>query len=266
MTLFSEWMAKTRGHGVRQSGYITPSGKVYEFMADVSAGYTDLYQEFDQFSSFLALCSQDPRSAGAVLASSAQKLSAASGVALVGHFGKEVRRLEIDLRHERERRMLSIRQDLEDRLMAVNVDPRAIPIGQLNTAVESLVPYPSASESLALLANPWSTGSAHPVTVNINPQIINAVKSTVIQNIQGTLNLGVEAKRLLDLIQRFADQDSDLLQNAVYELEDTQAPPNARAKAGTRIKAFLRQIPSTAGNIGVDLLEKYLEHRLGLGG
>ncbi len=265
LTMFSEWMAKIRGHGVRQSGYITPSGKVYEFMTDVSAGYTDLRQEFDQFSSFLALCSQDPRSAGAVLASSAQNVSVASGTALVDHFGKEVRRLEIDLRHERERRMLSIRQDLEERFMALAVDLRTIPISQLNAAVESLVPYPGASESLALLANPWSTQSVTPVTVNINPQIINAAENTIIQNIRGNLNLRVEAKSLLDLIERFGGQDSSLLQNAVYELEDTRAPRNDRAKARTRIKEFLSQIPSTAGNIGVDLLEKYLEHRLGLG-
>ena len=73
--------------------------------------------------------------------------------------------------------------------MAENVDLRTIPIGHLNTAVASLVPYPSASESLALLANPWPTRSTAPVTVNLNPQIINAVKSTIVQNIQGTLSI-----------------------------------------------------------------------------
>jgi hypothetical protein len=96
--------------------------------------------------------------------------------------------------------------------------------------------------------------------VNINPQIIKAMESTIIQNVQGVVNLGPRARELLALVNRFGGQETSVLQSAVYELEDTDAPPEARSAAKRRLKQFL----GTVRDIGVDLLEKYLEHKAGL--
>lgn len=113
---------------------------------------------------------------------------------------------------------------------------------------------------------PQAGQRAAPVVVNINPQIISAAQSTIIQNIRGTVNLGPQAKELLELIERYGGADAASLQSAVYELEDAAAPPTARAKAKDRLTKFLRQLATTAKDVGVEVLEKYIEHKMGLSG
>jgi hypothetical protein len=66
---------------------------------------------------------------------------------------------------------------------------------QLSALLESLVPGLSAPESLALLAGTQT----RPVTVNINPQIISALESTIVQNVHGVLYLDPRAKEILSL-------------------------------------------------------------------
>jgi hypothetical protein len=54
------------------------------------------------------------------------------------------------------------------------------------------------------------------------------------------------------------------LESAVPELEDAVAPPTDRSAAKRRLKQFLGQLAGTVRDIGVDLLEKYLEAKAGL--
>jgi hypothetical protein len=102
LSLFREWLIMARGRRIRQSGYSTASGEVYEFFAEDSVQSSgvqpDLQEEFDSFSGFLWLCSKDPTAAASLLA--AAGLGRASSVELVAKFGKEARRLQIDLRQE----------------------------------------------------------------------------------------------------------------------------------------------------------------------
>ena len=262
LSLFHEWLIAARGQHIRQSGYQTASGEVYEFFSEDPLETVDLDSELGQFSDFLRLCSQDPSEAVEVLA--AAGLGRRSSADLAAKFGRDVRRLQIDLRHEHERRMLIIRHSLEEELLDTAAE---LPTGadrQIIALVERLVPSPSAPESWALLAASGGTASAASVTVNINPQIIRAMESTIIQNVQGTVNLSPPAKELLALIDRFGGTDVAALQTAVYELEDRDAPAAERSAAKRRLKQFVTQVASTARDFGIDLLEKYLESKTGL--
>jgi hypothetical protein len=259
LSLFHDWLITTRGQGVRQSSYRTTSGDMYEFFADASVVQPDLREEFDSFSDFLTLCAENPTVAADLLTSTG--LDRASCADLVARFGREVQRLQIDLRHEREQRVLTIRHSLEDQLLENGIDLQAIPTGQLNTMIGSLVPGPSAPESLALLAAPWTARPTAPVTVINNPQIISAMESTIIQNVQGTIHLGLEAKKLLDFIGKFCGQGAATLQSAVYELEDPAAPPAARSAARQRLKNFISQIAGAARDVGVALFTDYLKSK-----
>jgi hypothetical protein len=135
---------------------------------------------------------------------------------------------------------------------------------QLGALLESLLPRPSAPESLALLAGPRAVTGAGPVTVNINPQIISALESTIIQNIQGVVHLSPQSKEILSLIDRFGGDDTVALRSAIHELEDVDARPADRSAARNRLKKFLGQLAGTVHDVGLDLLEKYLESKLGL--
>lgn len=259
LSLFREWLTTTRGYGVRQSGYHTASGDMYEFFVDASVVQTDLREEFDNFSDFLTLCSEDAPAATDVLTSAG--IDRTSSVKLVARFGREVQRLQLDLRHDREQRMLTIRQSLEEELLEGGVDLRDIPRSQLNALIENHVPGPSAPESLTLLATPWTAGPAAPVTVNINPQIITVIRSKIMQNVEGTIHLGLQAQELLSFIQDFGGQEAATLQSAVYELEDEAAPPAAKSNAKQRLKKFVSQVTEAARDVGIELLADYLKSK-----
>lgn len=157
--------------------------------------------------------------------------------------------------------MLSIRHSLEDQLIESGIGLLAVPSRDVNALVETLVPGPSALDSLRLLAMPWSRQLTAPVTVNISPQVINAMQSTIIQSVQGTMHLGPQAKQLLALIEDYGGQEAPILQSAVHELEDPAAPPASKSAASRRLKQFLSQVARSARDVGVDLLAKYLESK-----
>lgn len=262
LSLFRDWLMTARGHGVRQAGYRTPSGQMYEFFAGGSTVKGDLREEFDNFSNFLNLCSADPSVAADML--SPMGLGRAASTDFVARFGREVRRLQIDLAHERERRILTIRHSLEEELVDSGVELRAVPSTQLNALIERLVPGPSASDSLALLAAPQSAPTIPPLALNINHQYINAIESTIIQNVQGIVHLGPEAKEFLALIDRFGGEEVPLLKTAVHELEDPDARPTDRSAAKRRLRNFLSQVTGIVHDVSLDLLEKYLESKIGI--
>jgi chromosomal replication initiator protein len=262
LALFRDWLVTTRGHGIRQSGYRTASGEMYEFFADPSVLRTDLKEQFDSFSSFLTLCADSPSAAVDLLAE--MNLNSVLSSDLVSRFSREVRRLQIDLRHERERRILSLRQSLEQELVEKHIGLQQVPDNQISTLLDGLVPGPSAPESLALLAGPQVTTPTGPITVNINPQFISTLKSTILQNVQGVAHYGSQAKEILELIDRFGGDDAQVLRSAVHELEDADAPSANRSAAKRRLKKFVSQLAGTVHDIGLDLLEKYLESKLGL--
>lgn len=259
LSLFREWLSATHGYDVRQSGYSTSSGEMFEFFADASVGQPDLHEEFDSFSVFLKLCSDNASAAADVLTSAG--IDRKSSVKLVAKFGREVQRLQIDLRHEREQRMLTIRQDVEDQLLESGVDLRNIPRDQITALIESRFPDSSAPESLALLAVPWTAQPTSPVTVNINPQIISAMEGTIIQNVQGTVHLGPQVREILEFIEEYGGQQTWLLKSLLYDLEDQGAPSEARSAAKQRLKKFASGLAGSVRDLGIELLEKYLESK-----
>jgi hypothetical protein len=147
------------------------------------------------------------------------------------------------------------------------VELGVVPSTQINALIERLVPGPSASDSLALLAVPKSGQSIQSMptlALNINQQYINAVESTVSQNVQGIIHLSADAKEFLALIDRFGGDDVPSLKAAVHELEDPDARPTDRSAARRSLKRFLGQVAGVAHDVGLDLLEKYLESKMGL--
>jgi hypothetical protein len=156
----------------------------------------------------------------------------------------------------------SYRHSLEEELVNSGAQAHALPRTQINALIEGLVPGPTAPDSFALLA-PQSTQTIIPVALNINQQFINAIESTITQNIQGTVHLESNAKELLALIDRFGGQDVSLLEAAVHELENSNVPLADRSAAKRRLKKFLSQVTGMVHDVGIDLLEKYLDSKIG---
>jgi Phage integrase family len=259
-SMFSDWLTATHGQGIRQSGYRTASGEMYEFFADSSIVRTDPLEQFDTFSNFLDLCIHDPSAAIDLLTQN--NVERSSGSDLVVRFSKEARRLKFDLRQERERRIMRLKHDLENQLMNSAEELGETPDSLIDGLLENLVPRPSAPESLALLGGSTSVRQVPPVTFNVSQQIIHGATSTIIQSVQGEVNLSPEAKKMLAFIEKYGGGEVAALKSAVYELEDSDAQPEYRSKSKDRLKRFLRQAAGTVQGVGVDLLTKYLESKI----
>ncbi|MEE1805625.1 hypothetical protein [Streptomyces sp. BE133] len=255
--LFREWLARVGKHGVRQDGYRTGAGQVYEFFGDETLDSASLRREFSDFSTFLTMCAEDPSAAAAELSALVPDRRDAADI--VSRYGKEARRLQIDLRQERESRMLAIRHRIESDFLEISHSAE-FPWGQIDEFINSSIP--AASSPMHILS--LSATGVSPVTVNVNQQIIHAVESTIVQNVQGTVHLGPEAKELLSLIERFGGDDAQTLESAVHEVEDDDARLAERLGAKQRLKAFLARNREAAEGVAVGALLKYLESKFGI--
>ena len=198
LSLFREWLIAVRRYEVRESGYSTASGKVHEFFVQSVPGPPDLGEEQGGFSDFLTLCSKDRKSAADLLRKVG--LDRASSSEIVEKFGREVRRLKIELRHEWERRTLAIRYELEEELMDGGVELLVSQIEQINTSLHKIMPNPSSSNAWPLISPPAIKDPRLSVTIINSPKIIHAWESAIIENVQGDVNLSPEAHELLALI------------------------------------------------------------------
>jgi hypothetical protein len=259
LKLFRDWLGKVGSQGVRQDGYETPSGHMYEFYGDGRPRSQDLSQEFRDFSDFLDLCMDDPGSAQSHLTSLG--LSPATSAGLVSRYGKEARRLLLDLKHEREQRVLVLRQGLDSDVLETTISNGEISTETIDRLVNDLVPTPGLQLAVLLTAG---AGGSTPINVQINQQIINTVEGSVLQNIRGTADLGPDAKQLLELIERFGGDDTNTLTSALFELEDPDAAKPVRVGAKQRLKGFLIRLGGVAQDVAITALTKYLETKLGV--
>jgi len=257
LSLFREWLTQVKKQRVRQDGYRTGSGQIYEFFGDDDTTTEELATQFDDFSRFLELCVDEPGRAEEQLVSMGVASLAAADI--VGRYGKNTRRLHLDLRHAREARVLSIRQQLESELIDV------VPSGHpgwvdVDRMIQDAVP---GSVDIGVALSPVST-SIGPANITINQQIIETVQGTVIQGMQGTLNLGPEANELLDAIRLYGGAQVAELESALYELEDVDAKAVDRLGARQRLKGFLINVGDKLEDSAATLLQRYVESKLGV--
>lgn len=260
LSLFRDWITKTKGLRIRQTVSRTSAGEKFEFFAvDPTVRQSDIQGEFNNFGDFLTLCSVDPSAAAGQLVPLGFAHSIITDI--VSRFGSEVRRLQVDLAQEREKRVMTIRHDLEKQIVDSGVALQSVPSRQIQALIEHLVPGPTALESLTLLATPEASQPAPSVTFQINQQFVHAVESQVFQNIQGTVHLGPDARRLLELITQFGGSEKISLEASIHELEDADTSHANRNSAKRRLKQFISQLVGITHDVAVDVLEKYLESK-----
>jgi hypothetical protein len=253
--LFRDWLAQTGRRGVRQEGYSTTAGQIIEFFNNEESMQVELTQSFQDFSSFLERCVSSPEVAVGQLTERGLDERAAS--TLVSRFAIRARRLSLDLRQRREERMLLLKHEFEN----VMLETDGLHGGALSALLEELLPPPLASGVLGAGQGPVPAA----LTVNnYNAQYISEVAGHVVQNVSGTVHLSVEAKQLLDFAAAFGGTERGLLETSIHELEDQEAPSTDRVAARSRIKRFLADLGNRGLGVGVEVLQKYVEHRFGL--
>lgn len=262
LQLFRDYLSRVSGLKVRQDQYRTDQGVVYEFFGDHVLDPSKLPKEFDDFSKLLDLCIASPGDATKMLISKSIETSVVHDI--IERYGKEARRLHVDLKQEREKRVLSIRHRMESELVDVvksDADWQAI-----NQLVDISVPRlggVGSAVGFSPVAADRNTTAAGTI-ININPQIINSVNGIVAQQITGNQNFGLEANQLMELISKYGDGHKTDLASAVYELEDKAAKPADRLSAKQKLKSFLFKVASKTGDMAFGILQKYIEDKMGL--
>jgi hypothetical protein len=262
LTLFCDWVGDVKGQRVRQDGYKTPSGRVYEVFGDGDLASSNLSLEFGTFSRFLDLCVEEPAEAVESLIGEGVQRDAAEDI--VRRYGKESKRLDLDLQQALESRTLSIRHRLQSELLDL-VDPKSIEWQEVEAVAASLIPR-NVAPALGPVLAPTSTARSSPVSVTINQQIIQTVEGTVVQAVQGTMNIGPQAKDLLRLIQEFGGADASSLESDALELEDVDARAKDRLAAKQRLKGFLFKLGGRVEETVLTILQRYIEGKIGAGG
>jgi hypothetical protein len=179
---------------------------------------------------------------------------------IVGRYSKEAKRLVIDLKQERERKMLGVRHRLEAEL--AEVVPSNFNWQIIDALIETAIPKINGVSSV--LGVPLQLTPTSNLTVNIQPQIISSVNGIVAQEIMGDQYINEDAKKLLDLIQQYGDKKTMELTSAVYELADKSAPQSGRITAKQKLKKFLLGLGGGIKEVAIGIIQSYIEKQLGL--
>ncbi len=259
--LFRDYLSKASGLNVRLDQYRTEQGIIFEFHRDENTRSPDISKEFDDFSTFMDLCISNPDSAEILLRD--KSLNSKVIHEIIERYSKEAKRLVMDLKHERERKLLGIRHRLESEL--AEIVPPDFNWQSLNLIVDASIPrIDGISSALGIYNSASQLSSASNLTVNINPQIINKVKGVVAKKIVGDQYINEDTKKLLELIQKYGGNKSAELASAVYELSDKSAPQPGRLTARQKLKKFLLSVGGCTEDSSMGALQAYVESQLGL--
>jgi len=260
LQLFREYLHKVSGLNVRQEQHRTNQGVVYEFFGGDGVEPTILPQKFNEFSSFMEMCVSNPEHAQLLLEST--HLNKAEVFNLVERYSREARRLHVDIKQERERKLLAIRHILESELSEYVRTERDWEI--IGKIIDGSVPAVTGISSALSIDRRQLPETNSNITINVNPQIIGTINGVVAQQILGDQHLGTDAKQLLELIDKYAETNKATLTSAVHELSDESAAPEDKLTAKHKLKGFLYSAAGKIGNIALDVAQKYIERQAGL--
>jgi hypothetical protein len=228
----------------------TSRGTTYVFKGrDDVAGGDDLRDVIARFDDFLSLTQTDPDAAARALSAAGALTTDASFI--VAKYSRSLRRLNLEMRHEFERRRLLLTQNLEADL--------------LDARESELLPLPSADHPSSLFS---IVGNTAPVTINLPHASVSTGAQAQIQHIiSGFIQYGPEDKAILSLIETLDDKVEALrLRSELDRLKDPETQPEERRTAAQKLKSFLyasgRFIANKASEIGTSVLTTYLESLL----
>jgi hypothetical protein len=263
LQLFRDYLLKTGRTGIRLDQKRTDLGVAYEFHGEEAPNSPTLADDFQDFSRFLDLCVSNPREAERLLEH--KNIDAKEIAEILTRYAKEAKRLQTDLKHDRERKLLSIRQSLESELADVlppNCDWKTV-----DALVSSAIPFADTTLSACLFeygtGMPKASVQSHTV-VNLSPQIINTVNGVVTREIYGGVQLSQQDQELLKLVQKYGGEKIPELLSAVHELSDAGIPKSDRLSRAEKLKGFLYSVSSRVGAVATNVLQSYIEKKLGL--
>lgn len=260
ISLFQDYLSKVCGTPVKQQEFSTPSGSVFELSTEDDVFLSSVPARFNEFTEFMDASADDVQRATQMLVD--RKMSKSDAEIIVLRFAKEARRLHVDLRHERERKVLDVRHRLESEL--TDVVKNESEWDDINNLIEETMP---GIYSISGVMGSIGIAPPKPVTnVLINPQFIQTVNGVVSQAITGNQNFGLGGDQVAKLIEQFGGARSSALISDLQELEDSGSKLERRTSAKSRILAFLSKLGDKVADGAIATAQAYVQAKLGLSG
>jgi hypothetical protein len=261
LSLFKDYLSSVLGLNVRLDQQSTGEGTIYAFhevdLSTMNVNQGELSNQFEEFTRFNDLCISDPTAAEQLLKES--HVNAHEIEQIISRYSKEYRRLQVDLKHSREDKILAIRHRLESELVDVLPSDQQDVIDKM---VDSLVPNTLNRNLGEALFFPFGEGyhlNAKTITLNFKPQIIERAEGVVAQEVNGIYHLNSQDKELISLFTEHGGKHSPGLTAALQELNDHSAPEAARISAKQRITRFLIAATDKIGDVAAGVLRSYIE-------
>lgn len=254
INLFRDYVSNVSKKELKISQSKTDLGVVCSlYSADSTVNEAEMNDMYKDFTAFMDLCSSNPKEAEKMLAK--LDLREPEKQRVFSKYVKESQRLALDIKQEKEFKLMSIKHRLENELQEIELTATVLEY------VEHSFPRANFQNSIG-----YGNHIVHNQTININPQIIEKVNGIVSKEINGTINFNREEEALLKLIQKYAKSVSEAseLQSSLYELKDDATSKENKRGAWQKIYGFLSKVGEKVGEVGVSLLTKYLEQQLGM--
>lgn len=207
---------------------------------------------FKEFSSFMDICASNPQEATRII--NQLENSDNTKHQIIQKYIKEAQRLLLDIKQEREQKIMAIKHRLESELQEYELS------SELNNYVNNVVSNPKFDSILLGGTNEKQ------YEIGKQPIYINHVDKIIYQELNGNINLSSEDETLIEIINKYSSSLSEIsaLKTALFELKDKGVSKEHKRSAWQKLYGFLGKAGSKIGDVGVSLLSKYLEQRLGL--
>lgn len=260
LQLFRDYLQKVSAINVRQDQRKTNQGVVYEFFGGGNLESSKLPDKFNEFTSFMESCVANPEAAKMILESN--NLNKLEVMDILERYSKEARRIQVDLKHERERAIMKIRHGLESELIEHVKGAEEWEV--IERLVNSSIPGAGGTRLSTVFNEGAAFGQAANYTINLSPQIIETVNGVVAGTINGNQHLTENDKELLRLIERFGGRDALKLGACVHEISDSQIESSRKIEAKNRLLSFIFKVGDKIGDAAAGVLQTYLEKQIGL--
>ena len=235
LSLFQEYITKIRGVDVAFELRKTDIGTVYVIHSKDKSVVKDNFQRYvDEFGIFLQQCDADideVRKTMRELNYSAEEVEL-----YLSRFRTEAHRIQLDLRHEYQLKMLKLRQSIETDI--------ALQKEQSDYGLQTL---PDVSPAIP--------------GVLVNSLTIVAKDSAKAQIVFGNPQYNDTDKRLLEYISQLSS-DKDSLETELRILKDNALSKNEKRGAFKKLMKFLSDHASDIGSIAFKLFKQYLESQV----
>lgn len=247
LTLFTRYLREVEGKEFSVDVHRTSRGTTYVFKGRGEAStIDDLRAATARFDGFLVLAQTDAQAAERLLVEAGA--SEADAGLIVAKYARSFRRLQLETRHEYERRHLILVQQMEAEVLDMREGG-------------SLLPLPAEGQPSSLFA---VVGNTAPVTVNLAPGSMSTNSTMVLQDITaGGIDYNDNDRAILDLIGQVEDELEALqLRSDLDRLKDPAVSPEERKTGAQKLKAFLYSVARDAGHkideVGTQVLIAYL--------